>query len=123
MILLAGIVTAVAVWDVTRTIGARRDDPELQEGALVFGTAAALVGVLAVTAVDPPVLVLGGETIQPSTEAVVRWAFRHGVTAMIVAAPVLAMLEGALFGTDRIAEETTLLRYALQPEARQEAIQ
>ncbi|MDR9382464.1 MAG: hypothetical protein RI560_12450, partial [Natronomonas sp.] len=61
------------------------------------------------------------ETIQPSTEAVVRWGFRHGVTAMIVAAPVLAMLEGALFGTDRIAEETTLLRYTLPPEARQEA--
>ena len=112
MLIPAAIAVAVAVWDVTRRIGARRDEPELQEGGLVFGAAVAFVGVLVVVALNPPTVTIAGETVRPPLQVAVEWGLSTAVNGASAAAAVLFVVEGVLLAAGRIDAETTLVRYA-----------
>lgn len=107
----AGVVVGLAVWDLTRTLGERRADPELIEGGLVFGATAALVTVLVAAMLNPPTATVGGVTIRPSLRMAVEWAFRTGVYAAMWTTLAVATAEFVLLTRGRIARETTLLRF------------
>jgi len=112
MLIPAAIVTGLAVWDLTRRVAARRDDPELAEGGLVFGAAAAFVAVLVAVAIDPPTLTVAGETYAPPLGVVVEWGLSKAVNGASAATVVLFVTEGLLLAAGRIDAETTLVRYA-----------
>jgi hypothetical protein len=107
----AAVVVGLATWDLTRTLGARRDAPELAEGGIVFGAAAALGTVLVAALINPPSATVGGVTVKPSLRMAVEWAFNTGVYAAIWTTLVVGAIEFVLTARGRIARETTLLRF------------
>jgi len=116
MLIPAGIVASVAVWDLTRRLGDDHDDPELAEAGLVFGPAAGFLAVCLVVAIDPPVLrVASGLVLEPSLEATVRWAADQAVDVWMTSTILVAVVEAALLASGRIKPETTLVRYARRP--------
>ena len=111
MLILAGLTVGVAAWDVTRTVGQHRDDPELVEGGVVLGAGLAVVAVVGTLAVAPPRAVLAdGVVLRPPTDTWLPWGLRQALTAAIATLGVTTATEWALLRARLIDAETTLVR-------------